>query len=193
MSPITCLLLILNVAVFALQLQGGDALLRSYALWPLGAGFMPWQIMTSAFLHGGLLHLATNMFGLWMFGRDVERVLGSYRFLLLYLASVITAAAAQLTVISMADPALPTVGASGGLFGVLGAFALLFPRRRIMLLFPPIPMPAPVFVLLYAAVELYSGITGSLNGIAHFAHLGGLAGGLLLTLHWRRRLQARRA
>lgn len=187
MSPITYLLLILNIAVFALQLQGGDALLRTFALWPLGAGFMPWQILTSAFLHGGLLHLATNMFGLWMFGRDVERALGSYRFLLLYLASVVTAALAQLTVISMADEALPTVGASGGLFGVLGAFALLFPRRRIMLLFPPIPMPAPVFVLLYAAVELYSGITGSLNGIAHFAHLGGLIGGLLLALHWRPR------
>lgn len=187
MTPITYLLLVLNVAVFSLQLQDAQALLPQYALWPPGAGFEPWQILTSAFLHGSPGHLAANMFGLWMFGRDVERALGSNRFLLLFLASVVTASAAQLVVTSMAAEATPTVGASGGLFGVLGAFALLFPRRRILLLFPPIPMPAPLFVAAYAAIELYTGVTGTLNGIAHFAHLGGLAGGLVLALRWRPR------
>ena len=115
--------------------------------------------------------------------RMVER---GVRFVQLYTASVFAAALAQLITQGFSDP-VPTVGASGGLFGLLGAYALLFPRRRVMLLFPPIPLPAPVFVTLYAAFELYAGVTGTMSGVAHFAHLGGLAGGLLLLRSWRRR------
>lgn len=187
MTPVTYLLLGINIVVFGLQLQDPQSLLPGYALWPLGGGFAPWQIITCAFLHGSVGHLAANMFGLWMFGRDVEREIGSARFVNLYMASVVTASLAQLLVTSAAAEAQPTVGASGGLFGVLGAFALLFPSRRVMLIFFPVPLPAPVFVTLYALFELYTGVTGTINGVAHFAHLGGLVGGLALAWYWKAR------
>lgn len=185
-APVTTVLLIANIAVFGLQMMAADGLIRHFALWPLGAGFEFWQVVSSAFLHGSLFHLSVNMLGVWMFGREVERAIGSVRFVQLYTASVFAAALAQLITQGFSDP-VPTVGASGGLFGLLGAYALLFPRRRVMLLFPPIPLPAPVFVTLYAAFELYAGVTGTMSGVAHFAHLGGLAGGLLLLRSWRRR------
>jgi len=185
-SPLTYALLISNILIFGLQTQVRDGLMRTFALWPLGAGFEPWQIVSSAFLHGSTLHLAANMFGLWMFGRDVEQAVGSSRFAWLYAASVLTASLAQLVVTSAAGEAVPTVGASGGLFGLLAAFAMLFPKRKLIFLLFPMPLPAPVFVSIYAAFELYSGIQGTMSGVAHFAHLGGLVGGILVLLHWRR-------
>lgn len=185
-APVTHALLLINLIVFALQLQAPDGLIGHYALWPLGSGFQAWQVVSSAFLHGSGLHLAVNLFGIWMFGRHIEQALGPARFVRLYAVSVLAASVTQLIAIGFGDP-VPTVGASGGLFGLLGAYALLFPRQKIMLLFPPIPLPAPVFVALYAGFELYAGVTGTLSGIAHFAHLGGLAGGLTLLGHWRRR------
>jgi len=184
--PAVTALLIANIVVFGLQMQTPNALIPEFALWPFGHGFGAWQILTSAFLHGSVLHLGVNMLGVWMFGRELEQVLGTQRFLLLYLLSVVAAAVTQLVVSSLTAP-IPTVGASGGLMGLLGAYALLFPRRQILLLFPPIPLPAPVFVVLFAAFSLYAGISGSLGGIAHFAHLGGLAGGVLVLRHWRQR------
>lgn len=185
-TPLTHALLIANVLTFGLQTQAADGLIRHFALWPLGAGFEFWQVVSSAFLHGSLLHLATNMFGVWMFGREIERAIGSARFAQLYLASVLAAAATQLIATGFGDP-VPTVGASGGLFGLLAAYAMLFPRRKVILLIPPIPLPAPVFVTLYALFELYAGVTGTMAGVAHFAHLGGLAGAVLLLRQWRRR------
>jgi len=191
-SPLTYLFLIANIAVFGLELVRGAPFIERYALWPLGAGFAPYQIATSAFLHGGLMHLATNMLGLFVFGRDVEQALGSLRFLLLYALSIVTACIAQLGVaIWFADPQ-PVVGASGALFGVMVAYAMLFPRRVLVLLFPPIPLPAPLFVVLYAAFELYAGVTGTQSGVAHFAHLGGLVGGFLLMRAWKKGRRARR-
>ncbi|TJY62023.1 rhomboid family intramembrane serine protease [Sinimarinibacterium sp. CAU 1509] len=182
-SPITYLLLAVNIGVFGLQTQVADGLIERFALWPLGAGFEFWQVFTSAFLHGSPLHLGANMLGVWMFGRDIERTIGSMRFGWLYLISVLAAAVTQLIAAGFGPP-VPTVGASGGLFGLLAAYAMLFPRRRVMLLFPPIPMPAPVFVVLYASFELYAGITGTQAGVAHFAHLGGLVGGFTLLRRW---------
>jgi membrane associated rhomboid family serine protease len=189
-------LILLNVAVYLLQLQAPDGLLPTYALWPLGVheladaggaiGFEPWQLVTSAFLHGGTSHLMLNMFALWMFGRDCERVLGPRRYLTLYFASILTASFAQLGVASLSAEAYPTVGASGGVFGVLLAFAMLFPKRRIMLLIPPIPMPAWLFVTLYGLVELANGVLGTQAGVAHFAHLGGMLAAWLVLRHWRR-------
>jgi len=190
MTPVTYALLIVNIAVYGLQMLLGDVMVLRFALWPLQAGFEPWQILSCAFLHGGLMHLGTNMLGVWMFGRDVEGALGSSRFAQLYGASVLTASLAQLAFASFfASEPVPTVGASGGLFGLLAAYAWLFPRRKVLLLIPPIPLPAPVFVCLYAAVELYSGVTGSFAGVAHFAHLGGLVGGLALIWSWRRKVR----
>ncbi|WP_020648791.1 rhomboid family intramembrane serine protease [Solimonas variicoloris] len=186
-APVTYALLVANILIFGLEMVAGDPLLRSFALWPPGQGFAPWQLLSCAFLHGSVAHLATNMFGLWMFGRDVEDRTGSGRFLVLFLTSVLTASLTQLAFGMVSADPQPTVGASGGLFGVLTAFAIFFPRRVILLIFPPLPLPAPLFVLLYALFELYAGVTGTMNGVAHFAHLGGLLGGLVLGLRWRRR------
>jgi membrane associated rhomboid family serine protease len=191
MLPVTSALIAANVAIFLLQtvLPG---LVIPFALWPWGAaqvdpqvGFAPWQLVTYAFLHGSLLHLAFNMFALYMFGGALERVFGGRRFLTLYLMSVLAAAVTQLLVAAMSGGVYPTVGASGGVFGLLLAYAIYFPRSRVMLLFPPIPMPARVFVVVYAVLELYLGVTGSQEGVAHFAHLGGMLGGYLTLRYWR--------
>jgi membrane associated rhomboid family serine protease len=128
------------------------------------------------------------MFALWSFGTMVERAVGSRRFAWLYFASVVSAAVVQLLVVTaMVDQgAGPTVGASGGVFGVLLAFAFLFPHSRVMLIFPPIPMKAWVLVTGYAIIELASGVLGTSQGVAHFAHLGGMLGaGLVLFFWWR--------
>lgn len=190
-SPLTYTLLFANVAIFGLELLIGGSMVQRYALWPIGAGFAPWQILSSAFLHGSPMHLAANMLGLLVFGRDVEAALGRLRFATLYALSMVTAALAQLAVSALLHDAHPVVGASGALFGVMVAFAMLFPKRVIILLFPPIPLPAPLFVVLYAAFELYAGVTGSMSGVAHFAHLGGLVGGFLLMRTWRPRSSRR--
>ena len=160
--------------------------LDSLALWPLGSGeFQPWQIVTYAFLHGNLSHLVFNMFGLYMFGADLERTWGTRRLLAFYGVSVLFAAFAQLAVSMLSGSMAPTVGASGGLFGLLLGFAMLFPNRKIIPLIPPIPMPAWLYVLLYGLIELGLGVTGSMSGVAHFAHLGGILGGWLTIRYWR--------
>jgi membrane associated rhomboid family serine protease len=180
----TRVILIANVLVFLAQM-GLPGLLESWlALWPVGVAFQPWQVLTYAFLHGSVLHIAFNMYGLVMFGADLERIWGARRFLNYYLASVLAAALTQLVVTAWLGQTLPTVGASGGVFGLLLGYAVMFPDRRIMLLFPPIPMPAWVFALLFAALELAMGFMGTQTGVAHFAHLGGMLGGLLLLRRW---------
>jgi membrane associated rhomboid family serine protease len=197
MPPITLALILINVSVFFVG-QGSPALndwLEWYlALWPIGSpapypGFAPWQVITYGFMHGGTMHLAFNMFALYMFGSDLERVFGQNRYLQLYFTSMVTAAVAQLVVAFVigGDP-IPVIGASGAIFGLLLAFAMYFPRRTIVLLIPPIPMPAWVFVILYGALELFLGVTGTEQGVAHFAHLGGMLGAWLLILQWRGKL-----
>lgn len=194
MTPTILALIVANVAVFFLQSSLGDSLIINFALWPIGSytdfasgitvGFQPWQLVTYAFLHGGTTHLLLNMFALYMFGRDIELALGTRRFLWLYFASVLTAGIVQLLVVTagIKEGIVPTVGASGGVFGVLLAFGVLFPRRRVMLLFPPIPMPAWLLVLGYGLVELANGVFGSRSGVAHFAHLGGMVGAAIVLL-----------
>jgi membrane associated rhomboid family serine protease len=199
MPPITQALIIVNVLVFLLQLATGDHLIMALGLWPLSTGpdveldgapsFQLWQLVTYGFLHGSVTHLFFNMLALFMFGSDIERVWGSRRYLTYFLVCVVTAAVAQLLVASAAGGApYPTVGASGGVFGLLLAFGMTFPRRMVMLLLPPIPMPAWLLVTLYGALELFLGITGTEAGVAHFAHLGGMVGGFLLIQYWRGRL-----
>lgn len=197
MAPVTRTLILVNVVAFCFEGIFGDAMIVHLALWPIGharvfahlhavARFEPWQLLTSSFLHASLMHLLLNMFALYMFGRDVERVLGSSRYLRLYVASVLAAALVQLAVVSFTSPgsAYPTIGASGGVFGVLLAFAMLFPRRIVTLLFPPIPMPAWLFVGVYGVIELTNGVVGTEAGVAHFAHLGGMLGAYLLLRRW---------
>jgi membrane associated rhomboid family serine protease len=198
MPPVVRLLVAANVGAFLFEQLAAVDMAAALALWPAGSyrvsgfegrvGFAPWQLATYAFLHANLAHLALNMFGLWTFGRDIERALGSRRFAALYAASVLVAGLAQLAVVSVppVTQPFPTVGASGGVFGVLLAFAVLYPRRTVMLVIPPIPMPAWLFVTGYAALELFWGVTGTVAGIAHFAHLGGMVGAWLVLRRWRR-------
>ena len=190
MPPVTAALIVANVAMFLLQ-SVAENILAPLALWPLGAsrysgiGFGPWQLVTYAFLHGSVTHLLFNMFALYMFGGAIEQVFGSRRYLAYYMVCVVSAALAQLLVAWMTGGFYPTVGASGGVFGLLLAYGLYFPNNRVMLLFPPIPMPARVFVLVYAALELVMGVSGAQSGVAHFAHLGGMVGGFIMLRFWR--------
>ncbi|OUL95626.1 rhomboid family intramembrane serine protease [Paraburkholderia hospita] len=184
-------LIALNVVVFVLEAAGQTSLIDRFALWPLrSAGadapsFHIWQLLTYSALHANLAHLAFNMFGLFMFGSEVERVIGARRMLKLYTASVACGGIAQLLMaLMLAGNAYPAIGASAGVFGVLVAYALLFPRRRVVLLFPPIPMPAWLFATSYALLELLLGLSREAPGVAHFAHLGGMAGAVVLVGYW---------
>lgn len=189
---LTYVLVAACIGAFFVQIQDSRYWLTLGALWPLGDHFEAWQILSYAFLHGDLTHLLFNMLGVYMFGGDIERVVGTRRFAWLYFASVIAAALAQLGVNALTGSEVPTVGASGGLFGLLLVFALLFPQRKMILLILPIPMPAWLFVTLYAAVELWMGVTGTMQGVAHFAHLGGLVGGAIVWAVWRAGFERRR-
>lgn len=199
LPPVTKGLLIANAVVFLLQWALGSMAFAPLMLWPLGAspldmmvgarGFMPWQLLTYGFLHGNLAHLLFNMLALVMFGAQVEYTWGQKRFLTYFLVCVVGAGVCQLLVVSWAmsqgGGAYPTVGASGGVFGLLLAYGMLFPHQRVMLLIPPIPMKARTLAVVYGAVELFMGITGTQSGVAHFAHLGGMLFGWLLIRNWR--------
>jgi membrane associated rhomboid family serine protease len=196
--PAVLVLLTLNSAAFLLLLLAPGPVLEHFALWPAGLpvrvvfdGFVPrfqlWQLVSYSFLHGGLFHILINMYVLWMFGTRIEQHWGSKAFVIYYFVCVIGAGLVQLVVTSMAASSgqiYPTVGASGGVFGLLLAFALTFPEERLMLLFPPVILKAKWLALIYAGIELIAGVTGTLEGIAHFAHLGGMLFGFLLLWYW---------
>jgi membrane associated rhomboid family serine protease len=192
MPPVTQWLLIANVAVYVLEASNMFNA-AAFALWPPGgfdSRFEPWQLVTYSFLHANLAHIFFNMFALYMFGGEIERLFGSRFFALYYLAAVISAALTHLIVSAwMGAAPVPMVGASGGVYGLLLAFGIYFPHRRVMLLFPPIPMPARVFVFGFAALELLLGITQTAAGVAHFAHLGGMLGGFIMIQYRRGRLR----
>jgi len=207
LPPVTRYLLIANVLVFALQQLLHDestmALSQYFALWPLGpdvvgqvasgqvvtAGFRLWQLVTYAFMHGGFEHILFNMFGLYMFGGVIERTFGARNYTIYYFVCAIVAALAQLLVVKYFTHGFyPTIGASGALFGLLLAFGMLYPHEKMFLIFLPIPMPAWLFVIGYALVELVLGVTGTAAGVAHFAHLGGMVGGYVMIQYWRGRL-----
>jgi membrane associated rhomboid family serine protease len=186
LAPVSRALLFANIAAFLAQQAFYRPMLGLFGLWPGGELFAPWQLITYAFLHGSFAHLAFNMLGLLVFGNDLERLWGARRFVQFYFASVVAAAMTQLLVAQGMDQYVPTVGASGGIYGLLLGFAVVFPERRIVPLIPPIPMPARVYALVFAGLELLLGVTGTASGVAHFAHLGGMIGGALMLLLWRR-------
>jgi membrane associated rhomboid family serine protease len=196
--PATFGLIVATTLAYLVQMGAGLGFVLSFALWPLGTppdlgpnvavgSFQPWQLVTYSFLHGGFTHLFLNMFALYMFGSELERLFGRRRYLTYWFAAVLAAGVTQLVVSASTGTYYPTVGASGGVFGLLLAYGIHFPRRTIVLLIPPIPMPAWLFVIVYAAIELYLGVTGTQAGVAHFAHLGGMFGGWLMLRYWRRR------
>ena len=196
MKPVVLNLIIANVVAYFIELQYFTPVIANFALWPFGSfpseegivvGFKPWQLLTYGFLHdpSNYAHIILNLYALWAFGGEVEQTLGSKRFFWLYFVSVIVAGIAQLVTQTMSldgGGIGPTMGASGGVFGVLLAFAMLFPHRKLMLIFPPIPMKAWIMVSAYAAIELANGVFRTNTGVAHFAHLGGALGGLIVML-----------
>jgi membrane associated rhomboid family serine protease len=192
-TPLNKALILINVLVFGLQYLLGDRMFALFAFWPPQAaqfGYPPfhvWQLLTYGFMHDthNLAHLFFNMFAVYMFGSEIERLFGSRRYLVYYLLCITGAAVMHLVVVTAAGWApAPMVGASGGVFGLLLAFGMAFPRRMLLLIFPPIPMPAWLFVTLYGIFELVMGVTQTASGVAHFAHLGGMATGFVIIRYW---------
>jgi len=212
MPAVTKNLLIINILCFA-----ACVVLEKYNLeftqlfglhFALSEQFQLWQPLTYMFMHAGFAHLFFNMFALWMFGRTLEMVWGPKRFLIYYLVCGLGAALAQELVQFIQYFALlpnlqsgdlsaaysyqvlmqiPTIGASGAVYGILLAFGMLFPNER-MFIFPlPMPIKAKWFVMAYAAIELFQGLgASSADNVAHFAHLGGMFFGFFLILYWKR-------
>lgn len=193
LPPVTRGLLIANVAVFLLQWALGEAATAPFMLWPLGdAGamsFLPWQLLSYGFMHGGFFHLFFNMLVLFMFGAPLEHVWGPRRFLQFYLACILGAGLCQLAVgswmVGNGAGAYPTVGASGGVLGLVLGYGLLFPQQKVMIFPIPFFIPARIAVVLIGVFALFAGATGAMPDIAHFAHLGGMLTGWLMIRYWR--------
>ena len=197
LTPAVGAIIAINIVVYLLQNMFDPSLIFWLALWPAGleeltrgipmAQSLPhfhlWQLLTYGFLHGPVFHIFFNMLGLFMFGAPLEQAWGARRFVFYYIVCILGAGLCQLVVASWAVKSgqlYPTLGASGGVYGLLLAFGMRYPNRIIMLLIPPIPMPAKYFVILFGAFELWAGISGTQAGVAHFAHLGGMLAGFLL-------------
>lgn len=190
-------LLIINIVVFVvgtfiLPPEVSNTWLAVH--YPTSEYFQPVQLVTYMFMHGSLTHLFFNMLGLYMFGPPIEYSWGPKRFLFYYLVAGFGALALHFGVeyyqinyggypSEIGD--IPMVGASGAIFGLLAAYGMMYPNNIVQMLFPPIPMKAKYFVLLYAGLELYLGISGRQAGVAHFAHIGGALFGFLLIIYWR--------
>ena len=209
LPPVTKNLIIINVIVFLASLLNENFMIGTFALfYPTSPYFHWWQVVTHMFMHGGFWHIFFNMYTLLIFGGVVERILGSKKFLFFYFICGLGAVALHLGVeylqmqsymqgaalgnaTAIQDIALikntPTVGASGAIYGVLMGYAMLFPESRMTLLFPPVTLSAKWMVVIFAAIELFTGVTGLSAGIAHFAHLGGMLIGWLMILSWRKR------
>jgi len=196
--PVNRALILINLAVFLVQLFiAGPGFDLAFALWPpaapsLGEGqFRIWQLLTYGFLHGSWLHIFFNMFALFMFGTAVEQALGSRRYLIYFLVSVVGAGLMHviITVSAHLEP-VPIIGASGGVMAVLVAFGMFFPNQRLIIFPIPVPIKAWIAVILYGLFDLVMGVSQTNSGIAHFAHLGGLATGFVMIRYWT--AQARR-
>jgi membrane associated rhomboid family serine protease len=191
LTPATRAIILINVLVWLIEKMAWVPMAKHFALWPLATPeglFRPWQLVTYAFLHDPttIWHIFFNMFALYVFGPALENYWGARRFLAYYFVCLIAAGCTQLAVQYATGSGEPTIGASGAIFGILLAFAMLFPRVRLLLYFV-IPMPAWLFVAGYAVLELFFGVTGREGSVAHFAHLGGMLGGAVMMLYWRMR------
>lgn len=202
-------IIIINIIISLMTALKDEFMLENFALfYPTSPFFHWWQPLTHMFMHGGFWHLFFNMYTLFIFGSVLERVWGTKKFLLFYFVTGLGAALIhtgvewiqmQSYISAAAEGSLdamkhihnlkmtPTVGASGAIYGVLMGYAMLYPDSVLTLIFPPISMKAKWFVLIFAAIELFSGVTGSGAGIAHFAHLGGLIFGFILIWLWRKK------
>lgn len=192
-------LIIINVVIFFLASSATGSFIPDLALYfPTDTRFSPYQFVSHMFMHGDMNHLFFNMFGLFIFGPHVERYVGKQNFFILYFLSGIGAFLAHYGVqyFQLSEMGVTqfrgVVGASGALMGIVLAFAVLFPNLKMMLLFPPIPIKAKYLAMAYVAFDLYSGMSGTQNGVANFAHLGGALTGFLLTYFWLKQTRLRR-
>jgi len=188
--PMTVHLIIINVLMYIATKFNGQYMYENFSLfYPTTPWFKVWQPLSYMFMHGGFWHIFFNMYSLFIFGKAVEQIIGRQRFTILYFAAGLAAAAAQLGVQAL-DPALqgvPTVGASGCVYGIIIAFAMIFPEARLTLIFPPVTLSAKWMAIVFIGIELFTGITGTQAGVAHFAHLGGALIGWLLIWWWYKR------
>ena len=200
-------LLYLNVIMFVATLINRPFMIDTFSMaFPLASDFRWWQVVTHMFMHDGFMHIFFNMYTLVMFGMVVERALGTKKFIVFYLitgfgAVLLHTGVEFLQVQSLLKEysgigpqtiynSIPNVlGASGAVYGVLVAFAMLYPEARLTLIFPPITLDAKWWVLIFIGIELLTGISGTRMGIAHFAHLGGALFGWLTILYWRKTKQ----
>ena len=203
MPPAVKYLLLVNVVCYVLGLvlpqvnyvNGSEPLLNVICgLYYFGSpNFAPYQIFTYMFMHAGLGHLFFNMFALWMFGRVMEQAWGTKRFLIYYFICGVGAGVIQELgqLFGIIPPYSMTIGASGAVYGILLAFGMTFPNERLFIIPIPFPIKAKYFVMLYALLEIFQGL-GSSDGVAHFAHLGGMLFGLLLILYWKNQMNRQR-
>jgi membrane associated rhomboid family serine protease len=209
LPTVTKNLIIINVLVFVMTILRKQFMYESFALfYPTSPFFHWWQYITHMFMHGGFWHIFFNMYTLLIFGCVVERIIGSKKFLIFYFICGLGAAALHTGVEylqatsymnAIADGSLqaadsyarlkmtPTVGASGAIYGIILAYTMLFPQSRLTLLFPPVSLSAKWMVIIFATIELLTGIAGTADGVAHFAHLGGMLFGWLLIRYWRKK------
>jgi membrane associated rhomboid family serine protease len=194
---VTWALIVINVVVFILELQQGNAFIREYAFIPRQFGANPAgeanTVISAMFMHGGWMHLIGNMLYLWIFGDNVEDNFGSFKFLLFYVLSGIAATFAQYAV--MPNSNIPNLGASGAIAGVLAAYLVLYPHGRVTVLTQvgPAQLPAILVIGLWIVLQLFSGIgsittstqTADTGGVAYMAHIGGFFAGLVLALFFR--------
>lgn len=204
MTPVVKNLVIVNAIMLLAAWVIGDGMYEKMALFAFESDyFKPYQLVTHMFMHGGFWHLFFNMYSLMIFGSVLEHAWGSRKFLIFYMVTGLGAALchnlvlhlefshlmdAGRTMQAMSILRTPTVGASGAIYGVLLGFGMLFPDAELRMIFVPfIPLKAKWFVVIFAAIELMTGITGTADGIAHFAHLGGMIFALILILYWKKK------
>lgn len=191
-------ILLINIIMYIATSINENFMVQTFAMFfPKSPYFHYWQIITHMFMHGGFMHIFFNMYTLLIFGMVLERTIGPKKFLLFYMVTGLGAAALHTGVeylqILNEVPVLyerllytPTLGASGAVYGVLLGYAMLYPNNVLTLIFPPISLKAKWMVLIFALIELATGIFGTADGVAHFAHLGGMFFGWLLIFYWRK-------
>ncbi len=178
--------------------KAGDLIVNTYGMIPsqIVSGHHLWTLFTSMFLHGGFLHIIGNMLYLWIFGDNVEDAFGHFWFLVVYLFTGV--AGSLLQIVLMPGSSIATIGASGAISGVMGAYLVLFPRARVLTLIPIfffirlIYLPAPLLLGFWILIQVISGcgsVPGTGGGVAYFAHIGGFAAGLILGLFVRNRVR----
>ena len=196
-TPIVKHFIIINVIMFVLTLLAENFMLEKFALFYFNSPFFkPYQLISYIFMHGGFMHILFNMYSLYIFGSVLESVWGGKKFFIYYMVTGIGAALFHLFIrylrieSGVLDPYLasiiPMVGASGAIYGLLLAYGVLFPNNVLTLFFPPVSLKAKYMVFVFGGLEFLLGLGGSGDGVAHFAHLGGMLFGFVILMIWKR-------